>query len=131
MEMETRDYEDVVTRLGALYEEVRGCEFYEELFPDNECSGDSYEDYSHPNAIYLYRDLESGDAMRQRRRIMLDDTGEEDYFEYVEGNPLVLCSGVAYRGRRNRMQDAQRMYALIFDLDGVGDGELSTLLWVL
>ena len=26
------------------------------------------------------------------------------------------------------MQDAQRMYALIFDLDGVGDGELSTLL---
>ena len=53
MEMETRDYEDVVARLGVLYEEVRGCEFYEELFPDNECSGDSYEDYSHPNAIYL------------------------------------------------------------------------------
>lgn len=123
-----QDYEDVVKRLGALYEEVRGCEFYEEMFPDNERSGDTYEDYSHPNAIYLYRDLESGDAMRQRRRIMLEDTWEEEYFEYVEGNPLALCSGIAYRGRRNRLQDAQRMYALIFDLDGVGDGELSTLL---
>ena len=30
-----QDYEDVVARLGALYEGVRGCEFYEELFPDN------------------------------------------------------------------------------------------------
>ena len=51
--MEMGDYEDVVARLGVLYEEVRGCEFYEELFPDNECSGDSYEDHSNPNAIYL------------------------------------------------------------------------------
>ena len=43
---------------------------------------------------------ESGDAMRQRRRIMLEDTWEEDYFKYVDGNPLALCSRVAYRGRR-------------------------------
>ena len=61
--MEMQDYEDVVKRLGALYEEVCGCEFYEEMFPDNERSGDTYEDYSHPNAIYLYRDLESGGAL--------------------------------------------------------------------
>ena len=38
-----QDYEDVVKRLGALYEEVCGCEFYEEMFPDNERSGDTYE----------------------------------------------------------------------------------------
>ncbi|MGO5487250.1 hypothetical protein ACTQV0_12695, partial [Selenomonas montiformis] len=121
------DYDDVVARLSALYDEVDGCTFYDELFPDNEVTGESHSDYSKPNAIYLYRDT-SGERVRQRRRIMLADTWEEDYFEYVDGNPLALCSGLTYRGRVNKFDNAQRMNALIFDLDAVGDKQLQTLL---
>ena len=104
------DYDDVVARLSALYDEVDGCTFYAELFPDNEVTGESHSDYSKPNAIYLYRDT-SGERVRQRRRIMLADTWEEDYFEYVDGNPLALCSGLTYRGRVNKFDNAQRMNA--------------------
>ena len=58
---------------------------------------------------------------------MLADTWEQDYMEYVEQNPLALCSGLTYRGRANRIQSAQRMNALVFDLDGVGDYEIRNL----
>ena len=126
-----RDYDDLVRRLGALYDEVRGAEFYEELFPDNENTGDNYTDYSHPNAIYLYRDtvvVDGEKREKQRRRIMLSDTWEEDFMEYVAGNPLALCSGLSYRKRANTLVNAQRMHALIIDLDAVNDGHLRNLL---
>ena len=62
-----------------------------------------------------------------RRRKMYNDTWEQDYMEFVEGNSLTLCSGLAYRRKENRLENAQRMYALIFDLDGVGLAELRNL----
>jgi hypothetical protein len=55
---------------------------------------------------------------------MFSDTWEDDYTEYVEGNPDTLCSGIAYLGRANRKERATKAYALIIDLDGVGGGEL-------
>ena len=121
-----KDYQDCYEYLSAQFEEVGGCEFYEELFPDNETTGEHKErhDYSKPNAVYLYWDEERN---RERRRIMLKDAWKQDYMEYVEENPLTLCSGLVYRGRSNKLEHAQRMNALIFDLDGVGLGELRNL----
>ena len=119
-----KDYRDCYEYLSAQFEEVGGCEFYEELFPDIESSGELHTDFSHPNAVYLYRDEERN---RERRRIMLKDIWQQDYMEYVEENPLTLCSGLVYRGRSNKLEHAQRMNALIFDLDGVGLGELRNL----
>ena len=119
-----KDYEDCYAYLSAQFPEVGGCEFYSELFPDNEKAGELHTDFSRPNAIYLYRDEARG---RERRRIMLKDTWEQDYMEYVERNPLTLCSGLVYRRRANKLQNAQRMNALIFDLDGVGLLELRNL----
>ena len=49
------------------------------------------------------------------------------YMNFVEGNALTLCSGLVYRRKENRLENAQRMYALIFDLDGVGFSELRNL----
>lgn len=60
---------------------------------------------------------------------MLNDTWEEDYVTYVECNPSTLCSGLSYRGRANKINKAQRMNALVFDLDGVGEKELRNLFW--
>ena len=119
-----KDYSDCYEYLSAQFSEVGGCEFYRELFPDNENAGEIHTDFSHPNAIYLYRDESAG---KERRRIMLDDTWEQDYMDYVEQNPLTLCSGLVYRKRANKLQNAQRMNALIFDLDGVGGAELRNL----
>src|SRR5699024_12569870 len=59
--------------------------------------------------------------------IMLNDTWEEDYKEFVENNPMTLCSGLSYRGKTNRLAHAQHMNALVFDLDCVGKDELLTL----
>ena len=113
----SKDYKDCYEYLSAQFLEVGGCEFYRELFPDNENVGELHTDFSHPNAVYLYRDEQAG---KERRRIMFNDTWEQDYMDYVEENPLTLCSGLVYRGRSNKLQHAQRMNALIFDLDGVG-----------
>lgn len=58
---------------------------------------------------------------------MYSDTWERDYTKFVEKNRFTLCSGLVYRRNRNRLENAQRMNALIFDLDGVGLGELRNL----
>lgn len=123
-------YNELTQVFGDLYEEVDGCSFYEYLFPDNECQGETRNDYACPNAIYLYQINSWEKSYKNRemgRRIMLADTWLDDYYEYVDGNQLALCSGLAYRSRYNRLQNAQRMYALIFDLDGVGVKEFRNL----
>ena len=40
------EYSAVIARLENQFEEVLGQDFYEELFPDNECSGEQCQDYS-------------------------------------------------------------------------------------
>ena len=122
------DYEDVYEYLSAQFPEVGGYEFYTELFPDNECSGEQHTDYSHPNAIYLYKDVQTDGSYKMRRRVMLNDTWEQDYMDFVEENPLTLCSGLVYRRRANKLENAQRMNALVFDLDGVGLSEIRNIL---
>jgi len=123
------NYKECLEILSAQFEEINGCAFYHELFPDNESTEERYQDFSHPNAIYLYKDDDDlGTRRRLRRRIMLDDTWESDYTDFVEHNPMTLCSGLTYRRRSNTMENAQCMNALVIDLDGVGATELNTLL---
>ncbi len=123
-----RDYFECCEYLSAQYPEVNGYDFYAELFPDNECSGEHHTDFSHPNAIYLYRDEErTRQGKRLARRIMLKDTWEQDYMDRVEMNSMTLCSGLTYRRWANKLENAQRMNAMIFDLDGVGLSELRNL----
>lgn len=123
----TQNYEEVYAYLSAQYDEVGGYEFYRELFPHNENEGECHTDFSHPNAIYLYKDEEDAQKKNLRRRVMLNDCWARDYVEFVERNPMTLCSGLTYRRRSNKLEHAQRMNALIFDLDGVGLKEIRNL----
>lgn len=125
--MVTENYRQVCAYLEARYPEIDGYNFYRDIFPDNENAGELHEDFSHPNAIYLYKDEQDPKRRALRRRIMLNDTWEEDYTEFVEENPMTLCSGLTYHSRANRLKDAQCMNALIFDLDGVGLNEIQSL----
>lgn len=125
--MVTENYRQVCAYLEARYPEIDGYDFYRDIFPNNENAGELHEDFSHPNAIYLYKDEQDPKRRALRRRIMLNDTWEEDYTEFVEENPMTLCSGLTYHSRANRLKDAQCMNALIFDLDGVGLNEIQSL----
>ena len=123
------NYEVVRNILSSRYQEVNGYDFYRYIFPDNQNVGELSGNYLKPNAIYLYRDEEEEDPDRTyRRRIMLNDTWEDDYMNYVECNHKTLCSGLAYRDKKNRLENAQQMNALVFDLDSVGENELENLL---
>ena len=120
------DYDKVVEFLENGFEEVSGDTFYSEIFPNNEDIWEKNDHYQKPNAIYLYYD-ENKDRMR--RRIMFNDTWVDDYNEFVVDNPMTLCSGLSYRGRRNRLENAQKLHALIFDLDSVGFREFQNLFY--
>lgn len=123
-----KNYKEVADILKFHYPEVAGKEFYSYLFPNNQLQGEESVDYAKPNSIYLYKDSkDEGTERKLRRRIMLKDTWEDDYKEYVKGNPMTLCSGLVYRGMKNRLENAQQMNALVFDLDSVGKNELMNL----
>jgi hypothetical protein len=122
-----KNHKEQIEFLSSQFEEMKGCDFYQYIFPDNQNKGEKIDKWQ-PNAVYLYHDgNDEGTKRRLRRRIMLNDTWEEDYMEYVVGNENTLCSGLTYRGRANRIDKAQRMNALVFDLDGVGLKELRIL----
>lgn len=121
-------YSDVYDFLSYQFDKVNGYDFYKYIFPNNENKGELCTDFSKPNAIYLYKDTRDIDTSRElRRRIMLNDTWEQDYMDYVEQNSMTLCSGLSYRKRANKIANAQQMNALIFDLDGVGLDEIQNL----
>jgi hypothetical protein len=123
-----KNYREQIEYLSNQYDEIDGYDFYKYIFPNNENKGEFNKDFSKPNAIYLYEDEQDKDSDRMlRRRIMLNDTWEDDYLEYIECNPSTLCSGLAYRGRTNKIAHAQQMNAMVFDLDGVGLDELMNL----
>ena len=123
------DFNECYDMMSCVYEQVNGEAFYRYIFPNNENSGEMYSDFSHPNAVYLYHDeQDEGSQRRLRRRIMLNDTWSDDYRDYVERNEMTLCSGLTYHSRSNKLQYAQTMNALIFDLDGVGLKELGRVL---
>lgn len=123
------NYIELKEILSSRYEEVHGLDFYKYIFPNNENKGELNKDYSKPNAIYLYKDNKDEKSERRvRRRIMLNDTWEHDYINLIESNPLSFCSGLSYRGRANRLEKAQHMNAMIFDLDSVGYNEIMNVL---
>ncbi|MCV3172916.1 hypothetical protein OHD90_14270 [Enterococcus faecalis] len=123
-----KNYKEVEQLLSFNYKEVDGEDFYGYVFPNNQSEGEYSENYSKPNSVYLYEDpKDKGTKRRLRRRIMLNDRWKDDYKEFVKDNPMTLCSGLAYRGMRNRLENAQQINALVFDLDAVGKNELMNL----
>lgn len=123
-----KNYKEVEELLSFYYGEIEGEDFYRYIFPHNQDEGEMSGDYSKPNAIYFYKDpKDEGTERKLRRRIMLNDTWKDDYKDFIENNPMTLCSGLAYRGRVNRLEYAQQMNALVFDLDSVGKNELMNL----
>lgn len=61
-------------------------------------------------------------------RIMFEDTFQE-VLEELQAADFAIMNGLTYYGRKNIQAAASKIYALIFDLDGVNDDRLINLLF--
>lgn len=61
-------------------------------------------------------------------RVFFEDTFEETLQELQEATEFSLMNGITYFGRRNVQDHASKMFALIFDLDGVTPETLNAFL---
>lgn len=120
----TQNFREVYEFMSSRFEKVNGEDFYREIFPNNENSSERHNDFSHPNAVYYYLDEESKKLFRN---VMYNDTWSQNYIDFVECNPMTLCGGLSYRRNKNKLEYAQKMNALIFDIDDVGFNEINTL----
>lgn len=57
-------------------------------------------------------------------RVLFEDSFEE-VLEEMQQADFSILNGITYYGRRNLMANASKMYALIFDLDGLNDDNLN------
>lgn len=64
---------------------------------------------------------------RVARRIMFEDTFEETLTEF-QGYDWAFLNGLTYWGRRNDAASQSKMYAMVFDLDGVTPKTLNNFL---
>lgn len=64
------------------------------------------------------------DGKRMHRKIMFEDTFAETLAEF-QGMEWAYMSGCTYFGRKNNADSQSKLYALIFDLDGVTESTLN------
>lgn len=117
--------EDVLKEYGGV--EVSAMAVYSDMFrlgygdiqKKNEPAG---EYKANPLGYWKMSDKTSG-----HYRIMFDDTFEETLQELQQAD-FAIMNGITYFGRRNRQEHASKMYAMIFDLDGVTPQTLNAFL---
>ena len=117
--------EDVLKKWGGV--EVTAMEVYRDIFHlgenDIQKEGEAKGAYkSNPLGYYKNENEDKG-----HYRIMFDDTFEEVLKELQQADFSIL-NGITYFGRKNTQAHASKMYAMIFDLDGVTDETLGNFL---
>ena len=120
-------FEDVLKEWGA--EEVGAMEVYSDMFHLGEGliqrSGQEMESRnmkSKPLGYWKNEGDQSG-----HYRVMFEATFEDVLRELQEAD-FAIINGVSYFGRKNVQASANKMYAMIFDLDGVTDRTLNNLM---
>lgn len=61
-------------------------------------------------------------------RILFEDTFEEILEELQAADDFAIINGITYFGRKNVQSHASKMFAMIFDIDGVTDKSLNAFL---
>ena len=119
--------EDVLREWGA--EEVTAMEVYSDIFSLGDGliqrEGEEVETRNRKSNPLGYWKNES--AEKGHFRIMFDDTFEKT-LEELQKADFAILNGVTYFGRKNLQASANKMYALIFDLDGVTDSTLNNFM---
>lgn len=117
--------EDVLKKWGG--KEVPPMEVYTDMFRlgDNEIQrkGEPKGNYKSNPLGYWKNDGED----KGHYRIMFDDDFEETLKELQQAD-FAIMNGISYFGRKNVQAHASKMYAMIFDIDGVTDETLGNFL---
>jgi len=118
--------EDVLTSWGGT--EVTAMELYSFVFKLGygylQKQGKEDAQNYKANAIAYMRN-EGSD--KGKYRVLFDDTFEETLKEAQEYD-FCIVNGLSYFGRKNKMEHASKMFAMIFDLDGVTEKTLEAFL---
>lgn len=116
---------DILTEWGAY--EVTPMEVYTDMFHLGEgliqrSDEEPGQFKANPIGYYKRNDEEKG-----HYRILFEDTFQEVLEEIQQGD-FTLLNGITYFGRKNVQAHASKMYAMIFDLDGVTEKTLNAFL---
>lgn len=117
--------EDVIKEWGG--HEVTAIEVYRDMFHFGEgylqkVNEEKGEFKANPIAYWRNEGNERG-----HYRVMFEDTFEETLKELQKADFCIL-NGLTYFGRKNVQEHASKMFAMIFDLDGVTDTTLNAFL---
>ena len=77
------------------------------------------------NPIIFYKD----DEGKPSHRLLLHE--DDSIYTFLEQRQFALLSPVTYVGRNNTSTNARYLYALAFDLDGVGTRQIKKLCWMI
>lgn len=117
--------EDILKKYGAV--EVSAMDVYSDIFHLGEnriqTHNESKGEYKSNPLGYWKNDKDS----KGHYRVLFDDTFEETLKELQEAD-FSIMNGITYFGRKNVQEHASKMYAMIFDLDGVTDETLGNFL---
>lgn len=108
--------------LKSIYEEVNTRDFYRDIFPAGSFEKEGNQDEGKPNGIAV--DL--SDRENTIRWIITDDL---DKLEELGKSEFAIISPVSYFGRSRTGANARYLYALTFDIDGVGLRQLKDMLY--
>lgn len=121
-------YLEKITHLQQFLEPVTPYEFYREIFPEGTFERKGHFEDKKGNAIAVtIPKKENGIALqiegdgRAKRHTITD---ELDTLQELEDTDFTIMSPISYFGRRRCGKNARYLYALVFDLDGVGMPQL-------
>lgn len=117
--------EDILKKYNGV--EVSAMEVYSDMFCLGENiiqkNGEEKGEFKSNPLGYWKNDKDS----KGQYRIMFDDTFEETLEELQQAD-FAIMNGISYFGRKNLQEHASKMFAMIFDLDGVTEETLGNFL---
>ena len=114
--------QDIVKQYNGV--EVSAIEVYSDIFKLGEHYIQSYNKSSQDLKANPLAYWKNDNATKGHYRVMFEDTFEETLKELQQADFSIL-NGISYFGRRNTQEHASKMYAMIFDVDGVTDESLN------
>lgn len=117
--------EDVLLSYGGI--EVSAIEVYSDIF---HLGDNKIQRFNEPNGVYKSNPLayfKNDGFIKGHYRILFDDTFEDTLKELQDAD-FCIMNGLSYFGRKNLQEHASKIYAMIFDLDGVTDETLGNFL---
>lgn len=115
-------YNEKNEHLQSVFTEVSPAEFYRDIFPEGTFEAAGGQEEQKPNGIAV--DL--ADPLNPKSWVVTDDL---EVLDKLRASSFAITSPISYFGRRRAGRNARWLYAMTFDVDGVGIKQLRDLLF--